>query len=275
MFAVVAVLGVIDARGPVIERCEVVDGDERASLAPVQADAAALIAAVATRRDLPAHAVTVAIATGIQESKLRNIPYGDRDSLGLFQQRPSQGWGTAEQIMDPVYATNAFYDVLVTIEGFEDLPVTDAAQRVQRSAFPEAYADHESTARAFASALTGHSPAALTCALRPVSEGDAAAVTASVAERLQRDFGEVAVRAADDGALVVDAASLSPGAGEEEATRLGWAVAQWAVATADATGAGQVTTAGRSWNRGTDAGWTPDPAADAGAAAAAGAVVIR
>ncbi len=98
---------------------------------------------------------------------MRNLDHGDRDSLGLFQQRPSQGWGTPEQVQDPVYATNAFYDALVKVEGYRDLPVTDAAQRVQRSGFPLAYGDHEPEARLVASALTGYTPGGFTCHLRP------------------------------------------------------------------------------------------------------------
>jgi hypothetical protein len=109
--------------------------------------------------------VSIALATAFQESKLVNIDYGDRDSVGLFQQRPSQGWGTAEQILDPVYATNAFYDALEKIEGYEDMAITEAAQQVQRSAYPSAYADHEEDARALASALTGYSPATFSCDL--------------------------------------------------------------------------------------------------------------
>ena len=135
-------------------------------LSPVQSDNAALVVASTVRRGLPARAATIGIATALQESRLVNIDYGDRDSVGLFQQRPSQGWGTVEQIMDPVYATHAFLDVLVEVEGYEALEITDAAQRVQRSGFPDAYAQHETRARAWASALTGWSPAAVTCALR-------------------------------------------------------------------------------------------------------------
>ena len=120
---------------------------------------------VAVLRQLPARAATIAVATAMQESKLVNLDYGDRDSLGLFQQRPSQGWGTPEQVRDPVYATNAFYDVLVKIDGYRAMQITDVAQQVQRSAFPEAYADHEPDARVLASALSGHSPAAMSCTL--------------------------------------------------------------------------------------------------------------
>src|SRR5690606_22141028 len=91
--------------------------------------------------------------------------HGDRDSVGLFQQRPSQGWGTVEQIMDTRYATERFYDALVKVEGYRELEITDAAQRVQRSAYPDAYAEHEADARALASALTGNSRGAFWCAL--------------------------------------------------------------------------------------------------------------
>ena len=84
--------------------------------------------------------MTVALAAALQESNLLNLPYGDRDSLGLFQQRPSQGWGTAAQILDPAYAASAFYARLVDVPGWESLPVTQAAQLVQSSADPGAYA---------------------------------------------------------------------------------------------------------------------------------------
>ncbi|MFC6342175.1 hypothetical protein ACFP8W_09315, partial [Nocardioides hankookensis] len=122
-----------------------------------QAENAALITAVAVDRGMPARAATIALATAYQESKLYNLESGDRDSLGLFQQRPSQGWGTRAEIQDPYYATNAFYDELAKLDGYESMRVTVAAQRVQRSGFPEAYADHEADARVLASALTGNS----------------------------------------------------------------------------------------------------------------------
>lgn len=123
------------------------------------------MAAIAAQRGLPPRATTIAIATAYQESKMRNIDYGDRDSLGLFQQRPSQGWGSNEQVTDPVYAINAFYDGLIKVKGYETMEITVAAQKVQRSAFPDAYAQHEANARALASALRGHSPAAFTCSI--------------------------------------------------------------------------------------------------------------
>src|SRR5919205_570427 len=156
--------GVLDAL-PVREHCTATALGRSTELDPEQAGNAAIIVGVAVRRGLPARAATIGIATAMQESKLVNLPGGDRDSLGLFQQRPSQGWGTPAQIRDPVYASNAFYDVLVKVEGYENLPITAAAQRVQRSAFPTAYAEHEPEARILASALTGYSPAGLSCVL--------------------------------------------------------------------------------------------------------------
>ena len=141
-----------------------VDG-HTVSLDPEQAEHAGLITAIAVGRGLPARAASIALATAYQESGLRNLGGGDRDSLGLFQQRPSQGWGEPAELLDPAYATNAFYDALVKIEGYQSMEITVAAQAVQRSAFPDAYGDHEKDARTLASALTGNSPGAFSCRL--------------------------------------------------------------------------------------------------------------
>ncbi|UWM47679.1 C40 family peptidase [Streptomyces carpaticus] len=102
---------------------------------------------------IPPRGQAIALATAMQESSLRNISYGDRDSLGLFQQRPSQGWGSAEQIMDPVYAATRFYQGLQEIPGWEEMPLTEAAQAVQRSAYPDAYARWEVLAVALQRAI--------------------------------------------------------------------------------------------------------------------------
>jgi len=228
----------------ITERCTAV-GSGGDDLGTDQAANASLIAAVAVRRGLPARAASIALATSMQESKLRNIGHGDQagpDSRGLFQQRPSQGWGTTAQVMDPYHASNAFYDALVEISGYQSLDITVAAQRVQRSAFPEAYAQHEAMARAFASALTGQTPAGLDCTLR---SADAAGDPASVAEELTAALGDV--QASTDGrTLLVDA----------EGTRA-WAVAQWAVANAKGLAITSVDVDGRSWNRRTRDGWQP------------------
>src|SRR5690606_25223688 len=107
---------------------------------------AATIIGVAREMGAPPRAWLIALATAMQESTLRNINYGDRDSLGLFQQRPSQGWGTPAQVTDPVYATRIFIERLLEVPGWESMPVTVAAQTVQRSAFPDAYAKWEGLA---------------------------------------------------------------------------------------------------------------------------------
>ncbi|GAA0479922.1 hypothetical protein Aca07nite_87610 [Actinoplanes capillaceus] len=104
---------------------------------------AATIIAVGAQQRVPVRGWVIAIATALQESTLRNLDHGDRDSLGLFQQRPSQGWGTPRQLLDPVYASSKFYEKLVTIPDWQNMELTDAAQRVQISAHPDAYAKWE------------------------------------------------------------------------------------------------------------------------------------
>ncbi|MFI0722625.1 C40 family peptidase [Streptomyces sp. NPDC021224] len=102
---------------------------------------------------IPARGQIVALATALQESGLRNLTYGDRDSLGLFQQRPSQGWGTATEILDPVHASTKFYEALEQVSGWQSLSVAQAAQAVQKSALPDAYAKWEPLATALQKAL--------------------------------------------------------------------------------------------------------------------------
>ncbi len=162
---VAVALNVFDRVGPLLsrEKCSAEVGGHEVTMSPEQAENAALMAAISLRRGMPARAASIAIATAAQESKLYNIEHGDRDSLGLFQQRPSQGWGTEEQILNPYYSINAFYDALARVDGYESMEITEAAQEVQRSAYPDAYASHEADARALASALTGNSPRSFTC----------------------------------------------------------------------------------------------------------------
>jgi hypothetical protein len=92
--------------------------------------------------------IQIALMTAMQESGLRNLNHGDRDSLGLFQQRPSQGWGSPDQVTNPTYAANKFYDHLLRLNNRDNMSLTQAAQAVQRSAYPDAYAKHEGVARA-------------------------------------------------------------------------------------------------------------------------------
>ncbi len=208
-------------------------------LEPEQTANAAVIAAVGSSRGLPPHAVTVALAAALQESKLRNLPYGDRDSLGLFQQRPSQGWGTPRQISDPRYAAARFYAHLVAVRGWQDLPVADAAQKVQRSADGSAYAGWEPQARSLAQALTGHAGAAVACTVRHF-----AATPSGLAAGLLADFGGHAL----------DRPVADP--------VRGWALAGWLVAHARAYRLAKVSYLGHSWSAATGrwaAGGVADP----------------
>ena len=117
---------------------------------------------VSATLDLPQQAAVIAEATAMQESGLINLPYGTSDSLGLFQQRPSQGWGTPAEIMQPVYASTKFYDALVQVPGWQSLPLTVAAQAVQGSAHPGAYAKWQPLADALVATFTGTADDCLT-----------------------------------------------------------------------------------------------------------------
>ncbi|MEQ3552874.1 C40 family peptidase [Pseudonocardia nematodicida] len=113
-----------------------------------QTEHAATIVSIAVERGLPRRAAVIAISTVIVESRLINVAHGDRDSLGLYQQRPSQGWGSPEQVLNPDYATRIFYDRLLEIPGWAAMPPGQAADTVQRSAFPERYGPQEEPAAA-------------------------------------------------------------------------------------------------------------------------------
>lgn len=125
------------------------------SLSDAQKSNARTIIGVGKGAGVPSYGWVIALATSMQESTLLNIDYGDRDSLGLFQQRTSQGWGTEAQILDAVLSSKAFYGVashtsnpgLLDISGWQSMSVTAAAQAVQRSCCPDAYAKWESLAR--------------------------------------------------------------------------------------------------------------------------------
>ena len=228
---VVGVRGLLSNFGP--PRCQATAAGSSVDFDPSQTAYAATIEAVAEKRGLPARAATIAIATAIQESKLRNLKYGDRDSVGLFQQRPSQGWGTVEQILDPVYSTNKFYDALVKVKGYEGMRITEIAQKVQRSAYPEAYADHEQEGRLLASTLSGHSPEGLGCRLDDVTSGDPAALKAA----LKTELGVTSA---------VSGRTLTVTAGSERAA---WSAGAYAVAKASLHGATSVRVGSREWTR--------------------------
>ncbi|WP_208882964.1 hypothetical protein [Streptomyces armeniacus] len=259
-------------------------GSAEYKVRPEQASNAATIEAVASSRELPERAVTIAIATAIQESGLRNIRHGDRDSLGLFQQRPSQGWGTQQQILDPVYASGKFYDHLVKVPGYSRLPLTVAAQRVQRSGFPQAYAKHEANAALLTAALTGRRAAALNCTTGPGGIDKAGNAT-TVREKLAREFGEDVLRGSPkpDTAAAGTGSHRGSGTGADaakgadakqpeivltvDAEQRGWELAHWALAHWAELRISEISYGGREWaaDRSED-GWreSDEDAADGG-----------
>ncbi|GAA1375030.1 hypothetical protein [Catellatospora chokoriensis] len=224
------------------------DGEVR--LDPEQMANAATIAAVGIARNVPDRAVVVALATALQESKLRNLEHlgegNDHDSLGLFQQRPSQGWGTATQIMDPRHAARRFYTSLTKVKGWQKMRVTEAAQRVQRSAYPEAYEKWADDATVLAKVLTGQQAGGVTCDTYGSDGVDAAATSTALADLIKADFGAKAKGVTIEGtALRVPAAN----------SKAGWQFAHWLVAHAPLTGVTRVTYADQQWSAG-DSVWS-------------------
>ncbi|MFJ9248002.1 heavy metal transporter [Streptomyces sp. NPDC101776] len=260
--------------------CKVVSGKDdgqKYEFSQEQTMNAATIAAVGTGRGMPERAVTIALATALQESQLVNIQHGDLDSLGLFQQRPSQGWGTKKEILDPTYAAGVFYEHLAKVDDYQKLPLTVAAQRVQRSGYPEAYAKHEPEATLLSAALTGQAAATLTCQGLPDSTVAATGPDA-VRAALVRDFGRTVLK--ETGAEVTGGstsadkvkAESESGSGAEStptpgasatggsstvtlpvksgSTRTGWQLAHWAVANSSELHIERVSYAGREWAAG-------------------------
>ena len=217
-----------------------------------QAQNASTIAAVAYRKHLPEQALIIAYATAIQESKIRNLEGGDRDSIGLFQQRPSQGWGSAAKIHDPVYATNRFFDALVKVKHYQKLPVDEAAQKVQHSADGSAYAMHIDDAKVLTGAFTGHNAAAVHCWYSP--DRQTPPRRAALTPQLQNAFGPQP--------LTTGATMTSVPTGGD--AHYGWSVASWAVAHAQAYGLREIRYSGRHWTSDDGfSGWTQDKSAPA------------
>jgi len=231
------------------ERCEVLVPDaDPTTLTREQAVNASIIVAASVERGLPEQAAVIALATAYQESGLRNLDYGDRDSLGLFQQRPSYGWGTEEELQDPWYSSNRFYEELVKFDNWETTDVNDIAQKVQRSGHPEAYRKHETNARAVAAALRGSAPASLSC----LSFDDPTASDPASFERVLGAFGDTVTTSQDGTTLVITAT--------DEATL--WAAAQHVVAHGYDAGVLGVVVGDREWKLSSQ-GWhevrTPAP----------------
>jgi hypothetical protein len=227
--------------------CAVDVGGEVVTLDTVQMANAATIAAVGVSRKMPERAITVALATALQESKLENLEHGDRDSLGLFQQRPSQGWGTPEQLLDPRYSSKKFFASLKRVKGWEEMRITDAAQRVQKSAYPKAYQKWAAKAQVLAKALTGKATGAVACTLtgEPVMRGQTA--VKKVTAGLRADWGRGL------GKPVPQATGLTLRISNIDA---GWRYAHWLVAHARDTGLERVRFADLEWRAPTGK-WQP------------------
>ena len=226
-----------------------VKADGEVTLDSVQMANAATITAVGIRRGMPERAVVIALATALQESKLENLDDGDRDSVGLFQQRPSQGWGSVEEIKDPRYAADKFYTSLKRVKGYQKMRVTDAAQRVQRSAYPNAYEKWADESAVLARALTGRATGAVACTVTgaPVLRGATAA--AALLEGLKLDWGKGLAKTP----AAIQTAGLTVAVSD---TSTGWRYAHWLVSHASATGLERVRFADLEWHA-PDGKWQP------------------
>ncbi len=200
-----------------------------------QAGIAATIAGVASQRAMPGRAVAIAYAAALQESKLSNLPYGDRDSVGVFQQRPSEGWGTRQEIEDPVYASGRFFAALAGVPHYLRLPIYRAAQAVQHSADGSAYGQYALMGTQLARAFTGTVPHSVWCSYgAPVGKARLAAAIRA----LSTAFGSLPHQAAMDPAASVTVSSA----------RQGWAVAAWLVSHAANYGIAYVRFGGYQWH---------------------------
>jgi hypothetical protein len=210
-----------------------------------QASVAAQMVGAATKftPPLPERASVLALMAGLQESKLTNIPpgSGDRDSVGVLQQRPSQGWGHhhTAPLTDVTEATHEFLTALVKVPRWRTRPAADAIQAVQISADGSAYAKHEGEATALARALLGRSPAAISC---DIDKPTKVASPAKVIGMLRHQLPVNAPRAHGRTIRV-------PGAG--------WQTTAWFVANADRLGIDSVSYSGKRWSR--THGWQSDP----------------
>lgn len=262
LVSVVAALGLIAVGGvvvlavmnreplPIDDRCTATAGGNSTTLDPERAYYAALISGVSVKRGLVPRAASIALATAFQESGMRNLDYGHSDSIGLFQQRPSKGWGTVEEIMDPWYSSATFYKALVKVSEWETGDINDIAQAVQRSAHPEAYRKHVSKARTLASSLTGETPASFSCRVRDPGAAD----PDGMADLLTKTLGKTIAVAADGDGLVVTA----------DNPQTAWSAAHLAIAGVARYGLDGVQVGGWAWTHDNTglAGWHGSGATD-------------
>ena len=238
--------------------CQAGTGVQAIDLDLEQAQIAATIAGVAARHRLPRQAVTIALAAALQESKLHNLDYGDRDSVGIFQQRPSEGWGSPTQLQDPVYATTKFYAALAKVHGYAAMPVYRAAQEVQHSADGSAYQQWTDIAGQLTGYFTGKSPHGVSCWYTPAGRAN----LAGVERQVRQTFGPAGRKA-----VVVTISTARSAKKNVKSTAVlhvqraaGWTVASWLVAHAQAYHLSQIRYAGFSWKAANgNMGWQREP----------------
>ena len=242
---------------PPLPGCKAGTGVQAIDLDPEQAEVAATIAGVAARHRLPRQAVTIALAAALQESKLHNLDYGDRDSVGIFQQRPSEGWGSPTQLQDPVYATTKFYAALAKVRGYAAMPIYRAAQEVQHSADGSAYQQWTDIAGQLTGYFTGKSPHGVSCWYTPAGRAN----LAGVERQVRQTFGPAGRKA-----VVVTISTARSAKKNVKSTAVlhvqraaGWTVAGWLVAHAQAYHLSQIRYAGFSWKAANgNMGWQRD-----------------
>ena len=252
--------------------CQAGTGEQAITLDTEQAAIAATIAGVAARHRLPRQAVTIALAAALQESKLSNLDYGDRDSVGIFQQRPSEGWGPAAKLEDPVYATTKFFAALTQVPGYAKMPVYQAAQDVQHSADGSAYAQWSGVAGQLAGYFTGKPPHRVSCWYSPAGKSDLASAMRGMTEA----FGPPGHNAV----IVAMSTDRSAQKNKRSAAVLhvqraaAWTVANWLVAHAQAYGLSEVRYAGYEWKAADGSmGWQRGPTTLTGTSGTSGSIV--
>jgi hypothetical protein len=255
----VGVYLVVRSLGPVIgpvligSGCSAAAPHQSVLLDTQQASIAATIAGVAHQQSMPRAAVTIAYATAMQESKLHDLAYGDQDSVGVFQQRPSQGWGPTRKLENPVYATTKFFRALKAIHGYQTMPVYQAAQAVQHSADGSAYIQYERMAEEMTRAFTGQRSHAVYCWSLAASphHPDVDAIT----EGLSSTFGHSTAILARAGVAHTMLVPIGH-------TKLGWEVASWMVTHCTKYSIHQVRFGGYQWRAAAGAkGWVKDAGA--------------
>ena len=204
---------------------------------PSQASVAAQMVGEVSRYSpaLPERAAVLVLAAALQESKLANLAGGDRDSVGVLQQRPSQGWGNppgnAASLENVTEATKEFLDKLVKIDGWQTMDLADAVQAVQISADGSLYAQYEDEGQTLADALQGHQAAAITCT---INKPTVVATPATVVTELRAQLPV-------NPPTAVGKTITVPGAA--------WETAAWFVANADRLGVASVSYDGKTWTR--------------------------